>query len=73
MPKQETGWLSSSVEERVAEEGEMLSAEDVAKLISESDILCEKATFLYEKYKTKHLSDVIVYLQSVENSLNQLL
>ena len=73
LPTQKEGWLSSVVDERVATENVELNGEEIQRLIEENDKLTNSISLLYQKHKIKHLSDVITYLESINNSLNQIL
>lgn len=73
MPTQANGWMSREGTEILAEEIVELNREDVILLIKETNELEENVSSLYLRNKLKPLNDAIVYLASVENSLNQLL
>lgn len=73
MPIQANGWMSREEPKILAEEIVELNREDVILLIKETTELGENVSSLYLRNKLKPLNDAVVYLASVENSLNQLL
>lgn len=73
LPTQRKGWLTGETKETVTTETVELTKEEILSLINRNEEMVKDTISLYSTRKEKHLSDAIVYLQSIENTLYQLL
>ena len=75
LPTKQGGWMGNSIVEETLAPSDIveLKREEIEELIKENESLSTNIALLQQKHKIKHLSDIMVYLSSIENSLNQLL